>query len=88
MDSELKQQLDRMEKFLMQHMVTKEEFSELQSEVKEVKQSVHSLITSVEGLATLIKNYSEEHAAIKHQISVMQDWIRKVSEKVGVEFKL
>lgn len=88
MDQDLKQQLDKIEKFLMEHMVTKEEFSEHKTQVAEIKDSVRKLTDAVEGLATLVKKYTDEHTTLKHQIMVMQDWIRKASEKLGIEFKL
>ncbi len=88
MDQELKQQLDRMEAFLMNHMVTKEEFSQLGQKVDKIEQSVNQLTQSVERLATLVQKMMDEHTAIKHQMLAMQDWIRKAAEKIGVEFKL
>lgn len=88
MSQDIKEQLDRMETFLQKHMVTKEEFSELKLEVSEVKESVSKLITSVDGLVKLVKDMLEEHTSMKHQLLMMQDWMRKAADKVGIEFKL
>lgn len=88
MDQELKQQLDRMEKFLFEHVATKEELSELEVKVGNLTESINRLTSTVENLATQVKNFSQEHIVMKQQMLAMQEWIRKASEKIGIEFKL
>ena len=69
-------------------MVTKEEFSELSGKVNTLTESVNQLTTAVANLAKQVHDYGQEHSAMKHQLLMMQDWIRKASEKIGIEFKL
>ena len=88
MDQELKQQLDRMEKFMFEQLVTKQEFSNLTDQVAALTESVNKLTSAVANLAKQISDFDQEHKTLKHQMMALQDWARKVSEKIGVEFKL
>ncbi|MEK7618118.1 MAG: hypothetical protein AAB410_03145 [Patescibacteria group bacterium] len=82
------EKLEKMEKFMFQHLVTKQELSELADKVGLLTESVNNLTTTVANLAKQVHDYGEEHASIKHQLLIVQDWIRKAADKVGIEFKL
>lgn len=88
MDQEIKQEFNSLKDFLRENMVTKAEFSELSARVAKLEESVNRLIDAVEKLTTAVNNIAQEHTVMKHQLMVLQDWARKVSEKIGVEFKL
>lgn len=91
MDQDLKQQLDRMEKFLLEHVVTKEELLENNKRLKEelaTKESVNILTSAVDKFAKTVRDFEAEHLSIKSQMLRMQGWIRNSADKIGVEFKL
>lgn len=88
MDQDLKQQLDRIEKFMMEQLATKQEVSQLTERVNSLAESIERLTTSVANLAKQIHDFSQEHETLKHQLLAVQDWIRKAADKVGIEFKL
>lgn len=88
MDVELKEQLDRMEKFMFGQLATKQELSDISEKLTALTESVSKLTTAVDNLAKRINDFDQEHKALKHQVTVMQDWIRKASEKIGIDFKL
>ncbi len=95
MDTELKEQFEKIDKrfdnltsFLQNNMVTKEELNALSGKVTKLEESVNRLTEAVEKLTVAVQNITKEHTVIKHQILIMQDWMRKAAEKIGVEFKL
>ena len=92
MDQDIKQEFEKLYEFLRANMVTKQEFNEVKAEFHRrfdvIEQSLNTLTEAVERLAKLVKDIADEHQAMKHQVMAMQDWIRKVAEKIGVEFKI
>lgn len=92
MDAEIKQEFNNLKDFLRENMVTKEEFTDFNKEnsakLSALTESINKLTTAVDNLAKRINDFDQEHKALKHQVSVMQDWIREASKKVGIEFKL
>ena len=91
MDQELKQQLDRIEKFLLEHVVTKEELLENNRRLEEklaTKESVNNLTNSVDKFAKTVKDFEEEILATKDQMSRVQGWIRTAAKRLDIEFKL
>lgn len=69
-------------------MVTKDEFSELSVRVDKLEEAINRLVQVVEKLAASVNKISDGHTVLKHQMLVMQDWVRKAADKIGVEFKL
>ncbi len=91
MDAELKQQLDRIEKFLLEHVVTREELLEHVRRLEEkmaTKASMENLRDSVDKFAKTVKNFEQEHLALKEQMSTVQGWIRSAAKRLDIEFKL
>ena len=102
MDQELKQQfekfdqrfksidsrLNKMQNFMFEHLVTKQELSDLTSCVVKLEETVSRLIDSVDKLTIAVNKVVEDHTVLKHQVMVIQDWIREASKKIGIEFKL
>ncbi len=91
MDQELKLQLDRIEKFLLEHVVTKEELEErlgVMEQTIATKESVNNLTSAVDKFAKTVSDFESEHLAVKHQLLKVQDRVRVAAEKIGVEFKL
>ncbi len=88
MDQDLKQQLDRIEKFMMEHLATKQEVTELAGKLNTLTESVNKLTTAVDNLAKRINDFDDQNTTLKHQLLSLQDWAREVSKKVGIEFKL
>lgn len=62
---------------------TKTEFDE---KFNKLEHSFSSLQTSVDGLATVFKKYHDEQQIMVHQVKHMEDWIKKASIKLGVDY--
>lgn len=84
----IEEKLGKMEKFMYEHLVTKQEHSELADKVMALTESVNKLITAVANFAKQVNDFDEHHKTQQHQITAMQDWIREASKKLGIEFKL
>src|SRR3989344_875837 len=82
------EKLEKLEKFMFQHLVTKQELSELADKVGLLTESVNNLTTAVANFTKQVNDFDQEHKSLKHQMLALQDWARKVSEKVGIDFKL
>ncbi|MDO8591354.1 MAG: hypothetical protein Q7R60_00285 [bacterium] len=63
-----------------------EKFKHIDQQFLEQKQSSDSLQTSVDGLAVIFKKYYEEQKIMTHRLDRVEDWIKKVSAKLGVNF--
>ena len=65
-----------------------EKFKHIDQQFLEQKQSFNSLQTSVDGLAVIFKKYYEEQKVMTHRLERVEDWIKKVSDKIGVKFEV
>jgi len=54
----------------------------------EMDEKFGSLQTSVDRLATIFKKYYDEQQIMTHRLSNVEDWIKKVSDKIGVKFEV
>lgn len=61
--------------------VTKAEFRQ---ELGDVKDSLRTLQTSVDGLAKLVKDFRDEHIVLYKRIETLESWAKKVGEKLGI----
>lgn len=59
---------------------TKADFESLRSDFR-------SLQTSVDNYAKRADIYFQEMVVLSHRVQRMEEWIRQVSEKIGVEYK-
>ena len=64
-----------------------EKFKHIDQQFLEQKQSFTSLQTSVDRLATKFEKYHDEHIIYKAKLDYMEDWIKKASIKLGVDYK-
>ena len=60
---------------------TKEDF-------KDLKSSFSALQTSVDAFAKRADTYYQEMAVLSHKVERMEQWIKAVSEKIGVSYKV
>ena len=88
MDQELKTQLDRIENFLFEKVALNDDLSKLSERTGKLEEAVWRLTDSVDKLTIAVNKVVEDHTVLKHQMSVVQDWIREASKKIGIDFKL
>ena len=58
--------------------------AELKADIAEVKKSNIQILTAVDGLAKMVKDFQEEHIIMRKRLEVLEAWAKKVSEKVGI----
>ena len=58
--------------------------AELKADIATVDEKVERVITSVDGLAKMVKDFQEEHIIMRKRLEVLETWAKKVSEKVGI----
>ena len=63
---------------------TKDDVGQLKEHISRVEEKVDSLITSVDGLAKLVKDFRDEHIVLHRRIEMLETWARKVSAQVGI----
>lgn len=63
-----------------------EKFKHIDEQFLEQKESFSSLQTSVDGLAVVFKKYHDEQKVQVHRLNSMEDWIKRASVKLGVDY--
>jgi archaellum component FlaC len=67
-------------------LATKEDIQRLDSRISKVEESLIMLTNSVDSLAKTIKDLQIEYHAVLGKINRMEDWIKKASAKLGIDF--
>ncbi len=57
---------------------------EYKIDLARVEQKVDTLTTAVDNLAKLVKDFRDEHIVLHRRLEVLEDWAKKVSERVGI----
>lgn len=66
---------------------TREEFSDLKSEVVELRTAVHSLVDSVDKMSKSMEDLKLEYNAVMSKLSRHEKWIQQIAEKTGVKLE-
>jgi len=69
-------------------LVTKKDFEQIQNEMSSLRETIESLVTSIDGLTKVIEDLQVEYAAIKIQMGRHERWIKQIAEKTGVTLKI
>lgn len=69
-------------------LATKEDIKEVKAEIAEVRESLNLLTNSVDALAKVVKDLQVEYSAVLNKVNRMEEWIKKASAKLGIEFSL
>jgi len=69
-------------------LATKEDVKEIKSELSELRESLRMLTISVDKLAKTVKDLQVEYQAVLNKVNHMEDWIKKASVKLGIDFSL
>jgi predicted nucleic acid-binding Zn-ribbon protein len=93
MDQELPQEIknlnerfDTLSTFILDHVATKRDLQDLRKKLPS-KDDFSKLQTSVDGVAKSGKDNTDEIKVLGHQISRMEEWIKRAAPKLGVEYK-
>lgn len=54
------------------------------SEFFALREDVRTLQTSIDGLAKLVKDFRDEHIVLYKRIETLENWAKKVAEKLGI----
>ena len=73
---------------LVSVLATKKDFEELQTETISLRETIDSLVTSIDGLAKVIDDLQVEYSAIKVQMNRHERWIKQIAEKAGLSLKI
>ena len=73
---------------LSEVLATKVDIKDLKTEISELRESLRSLTTSVDNLAKVIKDLQLEYHAVLNKLNRMEEWIKKASAKLGIDFNL
>jgi len=66
-------------------LATKEDLKDFYNKI-EMDEKFTSLQTSVDNLATIFKKYYEEQQVFINKVKHIEDWIKKASTKLGVDY--
>jgi hypothetical protein len=86
MDQETMNEFKALRTFLAEHMVTKQDFAELRSEVV-TKEELRALTMTIDGFVKMVKDYYQEVTIVSSRITRMEAWIQNASDKIGIEYK-
>lgn len=53
-----------------------------------LENKVDDLQTSVDSLAKMVKDFHEEMIVTRKRLDILEDWAKKVSEKIGIPLPL
>jgi phage-related tail protein len=67
-------------------LATKEDIRGLEERVSKLEESHQRLITSVDKLAKAVKDLQIEYVAVLTKVNRMEEWIKKASVKLGIDF--
>jgi prophage DNA circulation protein len=56
----------------------------LKTEFLALRGDVRTLQTSIDGLAKLVKDFRDEHIVLYKRIETLENWAKKVAEKLGI----
>ena len=71
---------------LSQVLATKEDIKELKAEINELRESLRMLTNSVDSLAKAVKDLQVEYSMVLSKVNRIEDWVKKASAKIGIEF--
>ena len=75
-------------KLLTSVFATKADIQLMQTEIKELRETTHDLVTAVDKLAKVIDDLRMEYVAIKTQLDRHERWIQEIAKKAGVHLKV
>lgn len=61
-----------------------EKFAQIDERFDRVEKKVDALQQAVDALRKEVKDFSDEHIVLYRKIEVLEEWAKKVSEKVGI----
>lgn len=60
------------------------ESKDLKKDIKSLSVKADNLQTSVDSLAKMVKDFHEEMIVTRKLLDLLEQWARKVSEKIGI----
>jgi Tfp pilus assembly protein PilO len=92
MDPELKEEFkninarfDNLNDFLIEHIVTKEEFHDKLADLP-TKADFSNLVSTVDGYAKQAKDTSDEIIILGEKANRLESWAKQVAGRLGVEY--
>ncbi len=67
-------------------LATKEDIKELRGEITELRESLNMLTKSVDNLAKAVRDLQIEYTAVLQKVNRIEEWIKKASAKLGIDF--
>ncbi len=67
-------------------LATKEDIKDVKSEIADLRESIRLLTNSVDSLAKGVKDLQVEYHAVMNKVNRMEEWIKKASLKLGIDF--
>ena len=77
--------LDRIQTFMMEHLVTRAELDERLSNLP-TKEDFQNLVTTVDGYARNVKEVGEEIVVLGEKANRLEAWAKQAGTKLGVEY--
>jgi archaellum component FlaC len=67
-------------------LATKEDIQRLDLRLTKVEESLIVLTNSIDSLAKTVKDLQIEYHAVLSKVNRMEEWIKKASAKLGIDF--
>ncbi len=61
-----------------------EQHAEYKRDTVRLEKKVDDLLTSVDNLAKMVKDFRDEHIILHRRLEVLESWAKQVSAKVGI----
>lgn len=89
MDNDIQQ----LRQFLQENMASKVDIAEIAADITDIKsdviamkQSLNVLQIAVDSFAKSHQNQDQENTVKAHQLSRIEDWIKKAADKIGIAY--
>ena len=70
---------------LLEVLATKEDMDGVRREIAELRESVHALTTSIDGLAKAVDDLRTEYAAVVMKVDRHEKWLHQIADKLGLK---
>ena len=72
---------------LLEVLATREDVREIKTELTDLKETVHELVTAIDRLAKVVDDLRIEYAAVVMKVDRHEKWFHQIAEKLGIKLE-